>query len=176
MGTIQPCCKHQAKYDHDLKSQLVSFTVLAGIMSSDLDSISYGDHLTLFQQPCHLVSTFKAQYDLDLTSKVVSRNVKTLQIQTSNFFNFKFLQLQISSTSNFFNYKFLQLQISTNLNFLNFKFLQLQFLQLQISSISNFFNFKFLQLQFSLTSIFFNFKFLPLQISSTSNFLYFKFL
>ena len=138
MGTIQPCCKHQAKYDHDLKSQIVSFTVLAGIMSSDLDSISYGDHLTLFQQPCHLASTFKAQYDLDLTSKVVSRNVKTLQIQTLNFFNFKFLQIQFSSTSNFLNFKFILLLISSTSNFFNFKFLQLQ-----ICSTSNLFNFKF---------------------------------
>ena len=39
---------HQAKYDHNLKSKIVSFTVLAGIISSDFNSIFHRDHLTLF--------------------------------------------------------------------------------------------------------------------------------
>ena len=82
---------------------------------------------------------------------------------TSNFFYFKFFQLQISSASNFLNFKFLQLQISLTSNFFNFNVVQLQ-----ICLTSNFFNFKFVQLQICLTSNLFNFKYFQLQISELS--------
>ena len=128
---------------------------------------------------CHLAtctSTMPVYFNLDLKIEVVSLNVQTQNLSSdlnlvfepdpeliyspapaSNFFNFKFLHLQISSTSKLFNFKFLQLQIPLTSNFFNFNFFQLQ-----MSSTSNYVNFKFLQFQISSPSIFFTFSFLHL--------------
>ena len=145
-------------------------------MFSDLNPISQGDHLTLFQPISQLPFSAKPETKISCEKSIFRTNERSfLQAQHSYSFNETDLELYPARPpvyeSDFYSDISVQLQFFSKSNFCNFKFLQLQ-----IFPSSYFFNFKFLQLQISSTSNFFNFKFLHLQISSTSNFLNFKFL
>ena len=105
--------------------------------------------VAFFKFKLQISNTCNFNFKSKLLSSISNLRFKfQLQISTfsltSNFVNFIYFQLHISSTSNFFNFKFLQLQISSTSHFFNFKFLQIQ-----ISSSSNFFKFQFLQVPIS---------------------------